>query len=66
MTHRALVVSYVGLGHLAEARAAIDEMLRINPDLTLVSVREQFRRMNANPDLAERWLVALRTAGLPE
>jgi hypothetical protein len=29
-------------------------------------VQEQYRRLNVDPDLAERWLAALRMAGLKE
>jgi adenylate cyclase len=66
VVQRTLALSYVGLGRLGEARAAIDEALRISPDLTQAVVREQLRRVNADPDLAERWLEGLRKAGLPE
>ena len=64
--HRVVAVSYVKLGRLGEARAAIDEALRVSPDLTLAVAREQYRRINADPGLTERWLDALRKAGLPE
>jgi adenylate cyclase len=64
--HRTLALSYVELGRLDEARAAIDEALRIRPDLNEAVVRDQWRTMNVRPDLAERGLAALRDAGLPE
>jgi adenylate cyclase len=66
LVHRMLAVSYVGLGRLGEARAAIDEALRLNPDLTLAVVSEEYRRVNMHPDLSTRWLDDLRKAGLPE
>ena len=66
MVHRALAESYVGLGRLGEARAAIDEAVRIRPELTLAVMRQQYQRLNMDPRFSRRSLDALRKAGLPE
>ncbi len=60
--HGILAISYSELGREAEARAEGAEMLRISPNLSL-----EFLRQNSpytDPAVTERWLAALRKAGL--
>jgi len=66
--YRALAASYGQLGRIDEARAAVAEMLRIDPDLTLEKVKGEDLRVNPNfdPDFIERQIDGLRKAGLPE
>jgi tetratricopeptide (TPR) repeat protein len=59
-----LASSYTGLGRTEEARDSIDELLRLNPDFSLVGVK--LFLSNAEPFIAERSLESLRQAGLPE
>ena len=60
--HLHLVVSYSELGRDAEARAEVAELLRISPNFSL----EGFRGVMPfkNPADLERYLAALRKAGL--
>jgi adenylate cyclase len=60
--HSHLLVSYSELGREAEARAELEEIRRINPSISL----EGYRRVMAfkNPADLERYLTALRKAGL--
>jgi TolB-like protein/Tfp pilus assembly protein PilF len=62
--HRMLAASYAQLGRLDEAREALAEELRLEPDLTLEKVRSQ--NPTTDPDFLERWLDGLRKAGLKE
>ena len=59
-----LAVAYHYLGRAAEARAEIEESLRLDPELTLDGVRTSLPFADS-ADL-ERFLLALREAGLPE
>jgi adenylate cyclase len=60
-----LAVSHVSLGRTDEARAAIDELLRLSPDFSLAGVK--LLLSNApDPAFAERTLKGLRKAGLKE
>jgi tetratricopeptide (TPR) repeat protein len=59
-----LATSYGQLGRTEEARSALEEAFRIDPDLTLAKVRR--RNPGTDPELLERWLDGLRTAGLKE
>ena len=63
--HGALAASYAQLGRIDEARAALAEVLRVEPDLTLGKLRDRFSP-TTDPDPLERFLDALRKAGLPE
>ncbi len=62
--HSGLIISYMGLGREEEARAEAEELLRVDPKISL----ERFRKNNfaKNPEQLERALSALRKAGLPE
>ncbi|MGD8841794.1 MAG: adenylate/guanylate cyclase domain-containing protein [Gammaproteobacteria bacterium] len=64
VTQMALAAVYVRLGRLDDAAWSIEEALSITPGLTL----SQLRRDSLYRDSAdlERWLGALREAGLPE
>jgi len=59
-----LVVAAMEAGHIKEARAAVQEVLRIDPDWTVrgIDYLSSFRR----PADGERIRSALRAAGLPE
>ena len=61
---RMLAACYVELGKADEARATISEMVRLEPDISLrkLSVRRGYSR----PIYQERYVKALRRAGLPE
>jgi TolB-like protein len=62
--HRQLAAIYGRMGRIDEARAALDQYLRLVPGQTVETVRKQlpFKRLE---DM-ERWLDGLRKAGLPE
>ena len=64
LAFRALAASYAQLDRLPEARSALEEELRMEPDLTLSKVRQQ--NLSTTPDFLERWLEGLRKAGLKE
>jgi adenylate cyclase len=59
-----LAATYAELGRIEDARWAVDEILLINPDLSLATERET-NLYRYQSDL-EHWLDALRKAGLPE
>jgi adenylate cyclase len=63
-TYRVLAASCAHLGRMAEARAAIDELLRREPDFSLAAWNDT--RPAMDPDFLDRWLDGLRKAGLPE
>ncbi len=63
--HGALAASYAQLGRIDEARAALAEVLRVEPDLTLGKVRDRLSP-TVDPDPLERFLDGFRKAGLPE
>jgi tetratricopeptide (TPR) repeat protein len=62
--YRTLAATYAQLGQMEKARAAVAEQLRLEPEMTVSRIREQ--SMGVRPDFRERWLNALRRAGLPE
>jgi adenylate cyclase len=63
-SHGVLAASAAHLGHIVEARAALDGFVRLLPGLTLGDPRliRPFRR----PADCERFLAGLRKAGLSE
>jgi adenylate cyclase len=63
-TYRVMAASCAHLGRMAEARAAIDELLRREPDFSLAAWKDTRPAMDS--DLLGRWLDGLRKAGLPE
>jgi adenylate cyclase len=64
LAYRTLAASYAQLGRLEEARSALEEERRLDPDLSLAKVRKQNR--TTDPDFLARWLGGLRKAGLTE
>jgi adenylate cyclase len=62
--YEVLAASYARLGRIDEARAALEEQLRIEPDLTLDKVRRQ--NPGVDPEFLEPFLDGLRKAGLEE
>ena len=60
--HRSLAACYAELGRLEEARAEMAEVLRLNPNYSLEWVRQN--APYKDPADLERWLAALRKAGL--
>jgi len=64
LAHRTVAASYAQLGRLEEARSALGEELRLEPDLSLQKVRRQSGISES--DFLERWLDGLRKAGLQE
>jgi len=62
--HLNLAVAYHYLGRAAKARAAVQESLRIDPELNLDGVKAALPF--ADPADLERFHLALRKAGLPE
>jgi adenylate cyclase len=59
-----LVVALVGQDRLDEARVAIEAARRVKPDLSLSVMRRLLPHLH--PEYLERWIDALRKAGLPE
>ena len=62
--YRALAASYAMLGRQEEARSALAEELRLEPDMTISKMK--LEPWEAKPDFVERYFDALRKAGLPE
>jgi adenylate cyclase len=62
--HPGLIVSYMWLGREDEAQSYAAELLRIKPKFSLVSFRK--RLTYKDQAYVERFLDALRKAGLPE
>jgi adenylate cyclase len=62
--HAFLAASYSSLGRETQAAAAAKEVLRINPKFSLVSYAKTLPYKNKSD--VERYIAALRKAGLPE
>ena len=62
--HLLLAIAYVRLGRLAEARAEVEKMMKINPGITLQAwrLRYSFR----DPAILDRYALDLVQSGLPE
>ena len=62
--HLLLAIAYVRLGRMADARAEVVKMMKINPAITLQSWRlgHSFR----DPEILDRYALDLAQAGLPE
>ena len=63
-TYRALAIAQARLGRLADARATVQELLRLEPTLTVTKWLE--RSPTSAYPTAQVWADALRRAGLPE
>jgi adenylate cyclase len=63
-THALLAISYAHLGRIDEARSALREVLRLQPDYSLAGVRQIYA--GANEEFVERVVAGLRKAGLEE
>ena len=63
-THLGLCAVYAELGNKEEARTHASEILKIDPDFSLVAARKAYRWKD--PSNTERWLSSLRKGGLPE
>ena len=61
---RHVAAAYMMQGRLEEAKAAIAQVLRLNPDDSLEAVRRSIPI--SNPDVREQFLAYLDKAGLPE
>jgi tetratricopeptide (TPR) repeat protein len=57
---------YAELGRQREARSAVEELLRLYPGITSKALIEELRKFNRPDDVINRWVAALRKAGLPE
>jgi TolB-like protein/DNA-binding winged helix-turn-helix (wHTH) protein/predicted Zn-dependent protease len=62
LTHLTLTAAYSELGQIAEARAAVTEVLRLNPNFSLKVYKQ--RMPLKDPATLERHIAALRKAGL--
>ncbi len=62
VAHMFLAGLYGRLGREEEARAEAAEVMRLNPDFSVEGVRQRSGR--TDPAVLERWLAALRKAGL--
>ena len=62
VTHEVLAAAYGQLGELEEARKALRELLRLQPDYPATG-REKLRKW-LDPEIVEHWIDGLRKAGL--
>jgi adenylate cyclase len=65
-TQMYLAAIYAELGRDSEARSAVEELRRLNPALTIERHVDRLRELNVPNERIDRWVVALRKAGLPE
>jgi adenylate cyclase len=63
-SYRVLAASHAHLGQLEEARGALDEALRRQPDFSASTWQSLIP--SADPGVTERYIEGLRKAGLPE
>lgn len=63
-THRLVVVCLVQLGRLDEARVAAKRIIELVPEITISAVKLQISYRD--PAFKERYISALRAAGIPE
>jgi adenylate cyclase len=61
-----LAAIYAELGREKEARAAVEELLRLHPGFTIETQIERLRNLNYSDGRMRPWVAALRKAGLPE
>jgi adenylate cyclase len=65
-THIYLGAIYAELGRQEEAAASVEKLLRLYPGFTIEKLIEERRKWNEPDDMINRWVSALRKAGLPE
>jgi tetratricopeptide (TPR) repeat protein len=61
-----LAAIYAELGRQGEAQSALEELLRLYPGFTTEKLIEERQKWNESEDMLNRWVAALRKAGLPE
>ncbi len=61
-----LAAIYAQLDRHDEARTAVEELLSLYPRFTLDTYSEEVEKNNFSPERTERWVQALRKAGVPE
>jgi tetratricopeptide (TPR) repeat protein len=61
-----LAAIYAEMGRQGDARAAVEELLRLRPGFTTEQYIEEERKHNIPDHWSRRWVAALRKAGLPE
>jgi len=64
--HALLSASYAQLGHIDEARAHVNEILKIDPEFTLSKFRRYSQKVYKNENDIEHIIDGLRKAGLTE
>jgi tetratricopeptide (TPR) repeat protein len=62
VARRCLIVTYVEMGRMEEARSTTEEMLKIEPSYNSKGVDK--RTTNKDPEVGQRWAEALRKMGL--
>ena len=62
VARRCLIVTYVEMGRMEEARSTTEEMLKIEPSYNSKGVDK--RTTNKDPEVGQRWAEALRNMGL--
>ncbi|MDX2314911.1 MAG: adenylate/guanylate cyclase domain-containing protein [Gammaproteobacteria bacterium] len=61
-----LAAIYVCLDRKEDAEATITRFLELEPGYSMAKEKGKMQGQHKNPDVLERWIDALRTAGLPE
>ena len=64
--YRALIVNLVCAGDLEEAHRAAGKLLQQNPDFTVSAHKQRTEKAMNFSEYHDRWIEALRAAGLPE
>ncbi len=62
--HLLLAIAYVRLGRLADARAEVGKMMKINPAITVQGWRLAYSFRD--PEILDRYALDLVQAGLPK
>jgi adenylate cyclase len=65
-THIYLAGIYAELGRSHEARSALEELLTLYPGFNMETLIAEWRKWNAPDERIQRWVTALRKAGLEE
>ena len=64
--HRTLAASYAQLGRPDDARQALAEQLRREPEISITKVMSEPWNPYAAPEFRDRYIEGLRKAGMPE